>query len=116
MAFGNPELELIDNVVGGLCRKLNHLKIKDLSIEYRVEKQDVIIFEKRPAWDQPNAMIETPAAKFRFNRTNNECRLLWMRADLKWHSYQPLSSSVTLTKLVNEGEADPYGCFWGKPT
>jgi len=113
MAFSKPELELIDIVVGGLCRRLNQPKIKDLSIEYRIEKHDVIIFEKRPAWDQPNEMIETPAAKFKYNHTKNVWRLFWMRADLKWHSYQPLASSVTLRNLVNEVKADPYGCFWG---
>jgi len=79
MAFSKPELELIDIVVGGLCRKLNQPKIKELSIEYRIEKHDVIIYEKRPAWDKPSEMIETPAAKFKFNQTKNVWRLYWMR-------------------------------------
>ena len=113
MAFGNPEFELIDSLVGGLCRKLNQPKIKELNIEYRVVQHDVIIYEERSAWDQPDEIIETPAAKFRFNKSKNVWRLFWMRADLKWHSYQSLSSSVSLRKLVNEVEADPYGCFWG---
>ena len=113
MAFSNPELELIDNVVGGLCRKLNQPEIKELSIEYRIEKHDVMIYERRPAWDKPKEMLETPVSKFRYNHSKNEWRLLWMRADLKWHSYKPLSSSVTLRKLIHEVEADPYGCFWG---
>ena len=113
MALSKPEIELIDFVVGGLCRKLNQPKIKELSIEYRIVKHDVIIFEERPAWDKPSEMIETPAAKFKFNQSKNVWRLYWMRADLKWHSYQPHASSATLSDLVKEVEADPYGCFWG---
>jgi hypothetical protein len=42
MAFSKPELELIDAVVGGLCRKLNQPKLKELSIEYRIEKHDIL--------------------------------------------------------------------------
>jgi hypothetical protein len=113
MAFSKPELELIDAVVGGLSRKLNQPKIKELSIEYRIEKHDIIIFELRPAWDQPSEMIETPAAKIKFIKLKNIWRLYWMRADLKWHSYQPLALSGSLNDLVKEVLADPYGCFWG---
>jgi hypothetical protein len=41
MAFINDELELIDNIVGGLCRKLNQPEHKDeLSIEYRTDRHD----------------------------------------------------------------------------
>ncbi len=113
MPFSNLELELIDNVVGGLCRKLNKPVIEELSIEFRIEKHDVVIFERRPAYNQPNETVEIPVAKLKYNRTKDEWQLYWMRADLKWHNYQPLSSSANLKGLVNEVHADPYGCFWG---
>ena len=55
MAFSELELELIDKEVGGLCREMNRPEFKDeLSIIYRVVKQDVYIFEKRPAYQRPN--------------------------------------------------------------
>ena len=45
MVFNDLELKLIDNEIGGLCRKLNQPEYKDeLSIEYRIDKHDVVIF------------------------------------------------------------------------
>jgi len=32
---------------------------------------------------------------------------------MKWHKYEPLDSSKNMSDLVNEIDADPYGCFWG---
>ena len=114
MAFSELELELINNVVGGLCREMNRPEFKDdLSIVYRVDKQDVIISEKRPAYQRPKEYIETPAAKLKYIKSKKEWRLLWMRGDLKWHSYNPKKNSVNLKDLVAEIRTDPYGCFWG---
>jgi len=114
MAFSDLELELIDKVVGGLCHEMNRPEFKDeLSIGYRIDKQDVVIFEKRPAYKQPTKFTEIPAAKLKYLRTKNEWRLFWMRGDLKWHVYNPKKKSVRLIDLVAEIKSDPYGCFWG---
>jgi hypothetical protein len=114
MAFSKLELELIDNKVGGLCSKLNHPEYKDeLSIEYRVSRHDVVIYENRPAYNKPGEKIETPSAKLKYFRTKNEWGLYWMRKDLKWHIYKPYSNSVSLGDLLAEVKSDPYGCFFG---
>ncbi len=114
MAFSDLKLELIDKEVGGLYRKLNQPEYKDeLSIEYRIDRHEVVISERRPAYNQPNETVEIPVAKFKYFRTKHEWRLLWMRSDLKWHSYKLSSSSVSLSDLVTEVKSDPYGCFWG---
>ena len=40
MAFNELEIELIDKLVGGLCREMNKPEFKDeLSIIYRVDKR-----------------------------------------------------------------------------
>lgn len=114
MAFSELELELIDKEVGGLCREMNRPEFKDeLSIIYQVVKQDVFIFEKRPAYQRPDEYVETPAAKLKYVKTQSEWRLFWMRGDLKWHVYTPKKKSVRLSGLVAEIKSDPYGCFWG---
>lgn len=114
MAFTELEIELIENGVGGLCREMNRPEFKDeLSIIYRIDKQDVIIFEKRPAYQRPKEFTEIPAAKLKYLRTKKEWRLFWMRGDLKWHAYNPIKNSVKLKDLVAEIKSDPYGCFWG---
>jgi hypothetical protein len=113
MAFSELELELIDKVVGGLCREMNRPEFKDeLSIEYRIDRTDIIVFERRPAFQNPTETIEIPAAKLKYIRTKEEWRLYWMRGDLKWHAYNPKNKSVKLSYLIAEIRSDPYGCFW----
>ena len=72
MAFSKLELELIEKEVGGLCRKLNQPDLKDeLSIEYRVQGHDVIIYERRPAFNNPHEKTENPDAKLKYFRTKD---------------------------------------------
>ncbi|WP_410171229.1 DUF3024 domain-containing protein [Brachymonas denitrificans] len=47
------------------------------------------------------------------NKTQRTWKVFWMRADLRWHSYEPLAIARTLDKVLEEIDADPYGCFWG---
>jgi hypothetical protein len=72
-----------------------------------------VIVERRPQWDDPIRWIETPAAKVKFIRSANKCRLYWMRADMKWHKYPGLSSSDRLEDLEQEIDADPLAGFFG---
>lgn len=114
MAFTDLELKLIDKIVGGLCREMNSPEfIDELSIEYRIDRHDVVLFEKRPAYQQHDRTTEIPAAKLKYFRTQNEWRLFWMRGDLKWHAYKPFTKSRRLSDLVAVVKDDPHGCFWG---
>ncbi|MEK6775907.1 MAG: DUF3024 domain-containing protein [bacterium] len=91
MAFSEIELKKIDKLVGGLCRERIPVHLKDqLSLEYRVKGHEVVVYERRPYWSDPNEITETPVAKMKFLRTTNEWRLYWMRRDLKWHGYDML--------------------------
>lgn len=114
MAFTDLELARIEKAVGGLCKRRNrpHLK-SQLSLEYRIKGHDVTVLERRPHWDGSPGHTEGGVAKLKFNRRTGRWRLLWQRADLKWHAYEPRSSRGDLSELVAEVEADPYGCFFG---
>jgi hypothetical protein len=114
MSFSEIELARVDKVVGGLCRKRNRPELRDqLSLEYRVSRQDVVVFERRPRWDGRRGHTEHPVAKVKFIRKQGEWRLFWMRADLKWHAYPPLARSGQLERLVAEIDRDPHACFFG---
>jgi len=114
VAFSEFELARIGKIVGGLCHRRSPPELKDqLSVEYEIKLHDVVIIEKRSRWDGSPGHTKTDVAKIKLVRTVNEWRLFWMRADLRWHSYQPLASSRYMEDLVDEVDADPYGCFWG---
>jgi len=114
VAFAEIELARIKKVVGGFCdsRVPAHVQEK-LRLKYSVNRHDVVVFEVRPHWRIPGKDMREEVAKFKFVRSRNEWRLYWMRADLKWHSYDPLPSSRDLEELVGEVDEDPYCCFFG---
>ena len=114
MAFTEIELARIKKAVGWLCDRRNRPDLKsELSLEYRVNGHDVTVFERRPRWDGSPGHTEGPVAKLKFVRGTGQWRLLWHRADLKWHAYGPLPSSTDLSELVAEIDEDPSACFFG---
>ncbi len=114
MAFSEIELKRIERAVGGLCKRRNRPEFKhQLSLEYRVERHNVVVFERRPRWDKKPGVTETPVAKFAFTRTNGQWRLFWMRGNLKWHAYKTKSVNGDLVQLVSEVDEDAWGCFFG---
>lgn len=114
MAFTKAELATIDETVGALCRRRTSPRFKDqFSIEYRVQRHDVTIVERRPHWDGRPGFAESGVAKFKFTRGTEQWRLLWMRADLKWNAYKVEGNKSRLAQLVAEVDRDPWGCFFG---
>jgi hypothetical protein len=114
MAFSQIELKRIEQTVGEFCRKRSppHLS-RELRLEYAVKGHDVVIYERRPRWNNPREWMESPVAKLKFVRSANKWRLYWMRADLKWHEYPGPSTSDDVGILVREVDADPLACFFG---
>jgi hypothetical protein len=114
MAFSEIELERIDKEVGGLCKKRSPAHIKDkFSLEYRIKGHEVIVYERRPQWDNPNKWIESPDAKLKYVRTSKVWQLFWQRANGKWVGYESFPFSNDLRSLVEVIDADPHGCFFG---
>ena len=114
VAFTEIEIHKIRKLVGTLCQKRSPEHIRDkLRCEYRIQNQEVIIFEVRPRWNNPSEETWAPFAKLKFIRSKNHWRLFWQRADMKWHKYGPLDSSRSLAELVAEIDADTHGCFFG---
>jgi hypothetical protein len=66
-------------------------EIRDkLDFRAAIEGQEVILFSIRPAYDDESRNVEFPIAEARWVEKRKIWKLYWMRADLKWHSYQPL--------------------------
>jgi hypothetical protein len=114
MAFNELDLQRIKKHVGGLCEKRSPVHIRnELHLDYVIENQSVTIFEERPHWKEPEIVTQTEVAKVTFVRSQKVWKLYWMRGNLKWHSYEPLSSAASLEELVAEIDEDPMCCFFG---
>jgi len=74
----------------------------------------VSIIEERPPWDgSPGAWTRHGIARFRYLRSRGQWLLYWMRADMKWHRYEPAPATADLKRLVRVVEDDEYGAFFG---
>lgn len=82
-------------------------------ISYKIDDQSVIVYEIRPHWQKKNETIESPIAKTTFIKAKNHWKILWFRADLKWHAYKPNETVNSLKHFLEIIEEDKHGCFWG---
>jgi hypothetical protein len=115
MALSEFEIRRIEKIVGNYVERRRpppHIR-PELDIGYRVEGQSVLLFEMRPTWREPSTKIESPVAKFTYVKTSGIWKIYWMRADLKWHSYQPHPEVDDIEDFLKVVDADEYGCFWG---
>ncbi len=84
-----------------------------LDLGYRISGQSVELFEIRPAWDNPEEIIEHPVAKATYVRSSNHWQIFWMRRDLKWHGYKPNPQVASLEAFLGVVDRDDYCCFFG---
>ena len=114
MAFTEIDLHRIKKEVGGLCVEKTPAHIKDeLRYEYEIEKQNVIIYEVRPAWDNKDKITRLPMAKLSYVGSRRTWKLYWKRGSGKWESYEPKDTAKELRDLVQAINEDAHGCFFG---
>ena len=84
-----------------------------LDLDVRVSGQSVQIVEIRPHFREPATIIESPVAKATYVKKSQRWKIYWMRADLKWHGYQPDPVVQSIEEFLEIVERDEYGCFYG---
>ncbi|MDO8987708.1 MAG: DUF3024 domain-containing protein [Coriobacteriia bacterium] len=112
MAFTEPELQAIHRALEPLSESVPEHVRDRVRIGYEVDGHNVVVFEEHPDWQDPGQWMRSPSARLRYFRSRDEWRLYWMRADLKWHSYE-VPPARRLATLVRHVERDEYGCFFG---
>ena len=85
----------------------------ELDIGYRFNNQSIELFELRPAFKRPAEIIEHPIAKAIYVKSTNTWKIYWMRADLKWHSYDPKPYVKTIEEFLALVDQDKHACFFG---
>lgn len=114
MAFSELELKCIDKTVGALCRRITKPQHADqLHFVYHVDAHRVSIYEERPPWDGRGEWMRHGVARLRYVRKTDCWKLYWMRADLKWHVYDPDPMPRDLESLVAVVDEDKHCAFFG---
>jgi hypothetical protein len=115
MALNDLERERVKRSVAQFIEKRRpppHIR-PQLDLGFRISGQTVEIFEIRPRWKKPTEKMEQPVAKATYVRTNGTWKVFWMRADLKWHRYDPTPQVGSIEQFLAAVDEDKYSCFFG---
>lgn len=115
MAFSELELKRWERDLDAfLARRRPPPSIRnELDVGYRIDKQSIEIVEICPDWHDPGTMHERPFARITYVRSGSYWKLYWMRASLKWHSYEPQATTRHLSEALDAIDRDDYCCFFG---
>ncbi len=94
------------------CSPPIHIRSK-LDLGYRISGQSVELFEIRARHDKPEIVLEHAFAKTIYVCTQKLWKVFWMRADLKWHSYEPVPEVNSIEMFLEVVDQDKYSCFLG---
>lgn len=115
MALSEFETKRIEKAVQAFIEKRRpppHLRAK-VDLDYRITGQSIELFEIRPQWDNPSVKRESPFAKATYVKTTGTWKVFWLRADLKWHGYEPALHVGSVEKFLAIVDEDEYACFFG---
>jgi Protein of unknown function (DUF3024) len=84
-----------------------------VDMKAELKKQELVLYEVRPRYDDGSKTHANPVAKAKWIDAQGRWRLYWMRADLKWHLYEPGQHLEDISSIIDEIDRDPFGCFWG---
>lgn len=85
-------------------------------LEYEIRGNSATIVERRVPYrpispDEPWTRLAV--AQLRFDTAQRNWTLYWRDRDERWHLYELIDPSPTISELLNEIERDPTAIFWG---
>ncbi len=84
-----------------------------LDIGFSFKKNELIIFEIRPKFNDKTIKLESPFAKVKFIKTQQVWKIYWMRASGKWVIYEPAPQVTSIDEFFEILDEDAYACFKG---
>jgi hypothetical protein len=115
MAISEFEFERCEKALNQFMAKHRppvHVR-EQLDICYRIEYQNVEIYEVIPGFRDSSKKTEIPAAKATFVKSRQLWKVYWLRLDLKWHTYTPKPEVNTLEEFLQLVGEDSHRCFFG---
>jgi hypothetical protein len=114
MVIPQDELAYATEVLEEFCEERTPVMVRDkVVLQFRVEGQAIVLYEKRPFFRDPRKWIDNEVAKFRYWKERDEWSLYWQDRNCKWHLFEPLESAKELQVLVDEVGRDRTSIFFG---
>jgi hypothetical protein len=110
-----PELEAarVRLALENFCKSVPAAIQSELSYEYRVEGNTVMLLERRPRFDNPRESTELEIAKFVYRPRIGGWSLRWSDRNGRWHRYEGFENHPRFSDVLAEVRADPTGIFFG---
>lgn len=105
-------LKLLEDIFWSRRRPPLHLRDKVCEGQ-RVTGRSIELFFARPAFARPGEYTEEAIAKIRHMPRLRVWRLFWMRADSRWHRYEPVPETDSLAAALRVIDEDSHCCFFG---
>ncbi len=114
MAFDQFTMHRVEKIVDDFiqARRPHPSDRNKIDLGFRLEDQSIVIFETRAHWKNEGQFVESLIVKATYVRKQEHWKIFWLRQDLKWHRYEPLSEVSRIEEFLAELAQDPYGCFW----
>lgn len=84
-----------------------------VDLAYRIEDQNIFIYEIRPKWNDETVMIEEQIAKATYVKAQKHWKIFWMRGNLQWALYEPIPNVKLISDFFDVVSDDEMHCFFG---
>ena len=110
-----PELERtrVERALEKFCNRVPEAIRSKLTYEYRFQGNTVVLFERRPHFEDRARHRESSVAKFVYSPTVGAWSLKWADRHGRWHTYESFNDVPHFRDLLREVDADPTGIFFG---
>lgn len=115
MAFSEFEQFRIEKAIDAFmkqCRPRPDSR-HQFDLSARIERQSLVLYEVRPDRQDSTVIHQHPFAKLTYVRTQNVWNIFWMRANLKWFSYEAAPSTRSIEEALQLVAEDQFACFFG---
>lgn len=93
------------------CIRTANDKYQPRHLRYRMEGNQVYLYEIRPLVKSPDQHRELPMAKIRYTPELNQWSLHHQKGEY-WQLYLNIPPTLEFGKLLNAIKEDPMGYFW----
>ena len=100
MALPTEQQAQVMKTLDAYCDERVPIAVRDkVVLQYRIHGHDVLLFEKRPFFRQPERWIENPIAKFRYTKSTSLWTLLWPDRNSKWQDFEHIDAAEDFNAL-----------------
>lgn len=108
-----PELlrKQAEKLLFQFCQHAADDPLRPRHLRYRIEGQQLNLFEVRRCQHNPQQHQSLPMAQIRYSPDLNQWTLHYLQ-DERWKLYLNITPSLDLSRLLTAIKQDPMGCFW----